>query len=83
MGTRGMSEPCQDERDGQSDGWREQRGEDAAKLIERFGADGVEWLDRFLADYVFDGEPLDQVMTTARDLGDLPVAASRRSFTDD
>lgn len=78
-----MPETCQDERDAEPDLWIAQRGQDAAKLIERFGADGVEWLDRFLADYVFEGEPLDQVMTTARHLGDLPVAPSRRSFSDD
>jgi predicted component of type VI protein secretion system len=42
----------------------------------------VEWLDRFLADYVFEGEPLDQVLVEARHLGELPGRTERRSFND-
>jgi|GEM_PF-3342941 hypothetical protein len=63
--------------------WAEQRSEAAAALIKRFGPDGVAWLDRFLADYVFEGEPLDQIVVAARELGKLPARRKRRSFHDD
>jgi predicted component of type VI protein secretion system len=78
-----MPEARQDDCEAEPDRWSEQRGQDAAKLIERFGADGVDWLDRFLANYVFEGEPLDQVMASARQIGELPVRTERQSFNDD
>ena len=62
--------------------WVDERAQDASALIERFGADAVDWLDRFLADYVFEGEPLDQVMMEARRLGELPSRPAR-SFEDE
>lgn len=42
------------------------------ELSDRLGRDGVEWLDSFLADYVFVGEPLDDVLVAARSLCGLP-----------
>ncbi|CAN7447603.1 hypothetical protein LJR225_002983 [Phenylobacterium sp. LjRoot225] len=63
--------------------WSVKRTQDAAALVERFGPDAVEWLDLFLADYVFAGEPLDQVMTEARRLGELPARPVRSWFNDD
>jgi len=46
-------------------------GADASGLVDRFGAEGVAWLDSFLADYLFVGEPLDQVLLKARELSRL------------
>ncbi len=53
--------------------WRDSCAADAAALAERLGAEGVDWLDQFLADYVFNGEPLDQVLVKARQVARLPA----------
>jgi hypothetical protein len=63
--------------------WSAERAQDAAALVERLGADTVEWLDLFLADYVFAGEPLDQVLAEARRLGRLPARPARSAWDDD
>lgn len=62
--------------------WVDERTQAPSALIERFGPDAVEWLDRFLADYVFEGEPLDHVLVEARRLVELPSRPAR-SFDDD
>jgi hypothetical protein len=62
---------------------RDQLGVDAAALVERMGAAGVGWLDDFLADYLFAGEPLDQVLAKARELCGLPPRNATRFDTED
>jgi len=62
--------------------WADQRRQDAAALFQRFGAECVAWLDRFLADYVFEGEPLDQVVSAARRLGKPPVVRKSKTLND-
>jgi hypothetical protein len=59
------------------------RARDAAALTNRLGPDGVAWLDGFLADYVFEGEPLDRVLTEARRLAELPPRREPHGFGDD
>lgn len=48
------------------------RSAHAAAIVQRLGPETIDWLDSFLADYVFDGEPLDRVMVKARELAGLP-----------
>lgn len=69
-----------DERKADNTQWTNQSAEDAAALVARFGAEGVQWLDHFLADYLFAGEPLDEVMAKARRLSGLPSRAKSPSF---
>lgn len=77
-----MPTPHEDERKADNTQWTTQSAKDAAALVERFGAEGVQWLDHFLADYLFEDEPLDQVMAKARQLSGLPSRAKSRSFRD-
>lgn len=48
------------------------RRDAAEELARKLGPEGVVWLDELLADYVFEGEPLDKVMVLARTYCDLP-----------